>query len=111
MHEQTAESTGSEWKKNSCALAVVATARCKAQSTSLYIHQTILCLTSPINWQLKGLATSALILISHPLPSLAIFLPHKAFHRAVKFHNISQAACKVSLKLHILAVQIVCKGL
>lgn len=81
-------------KKNSCALAVVATARCKAQSTSLYIHQTILCLTSPINWQLKGLATSALILISHPLPSQAMFLPHKAFHRAVH-----QTAYKVSLKL------------
>lgn len=60
-------------EKNCTTSTAVATANCKGQSTLLYIHQTFLQLTSPINCQLKGLVTSAQILISHNLPSQALF--------------------------------------
>ena len=60
-------------EKKFIALTAVARASCKGQSTLHYIHQGFLQLTYPIKCHLKGLPTSAQILISHNLPSQALF--------------------------------------
>lgn len=59
--------------KNCTTLTAVAIANYKGQNALLCIHQTFLQLTTPINCQLKGLVTSAQILISHDLPSQTLF--------------------------------------